>query len=105
MAIVKNEKKIPGDQTLGCLYNSGKVRKRREWRGFKDTMYDFGQWLATWKIMMGVSMGRGFLKGLFRYRWMVNFLAVPHMIDKCTIGQRDETLRITHIGMVDDTFV
>ena len=99
METVKNEKILPGDQKLGVLYNAGKVRKRREWRGFKDTMYDFGQWLATWKIMMGVSMGRGFLKGLFRYRWMVNFLAVPHMIDKFTIGQRDEILRITHIGM------
>ena len=57
MEKVINDKKIPGDQLLGCLYNTGKVRKRREWRGFKDTMYDFGQWLATWKIMMGVSMG------------------------------------------------
>ncbi len=99
MEKVVNEKKIPGEQRLGVLYNTGKVRKRREWRGFKDTMYDFGQWLGTWKIMMGVSMGKGFLKGLFRYRWMVNFLAVPHMIDKFTIGQRDEILRITHIGM------
>ncbi|MBR2258642.1 MAG: 2-hydroxyacyl-CoA dehydratase [Blautia sp.] len=99
MEVIKNSKKKPGDQNLGVLYNDGKVRKRREWRGFKDTMYDFGKWLQLWGIMIDVSLSRGFLKGLFRYRWMINYLAVPHMIDKFTIGQRDETLRITHISI------
>ena len=116
MSVVINEKKIPGDVTHGVLYGkrkndppdpdpvlaekrAGRVRRRREWRGFKDTMYDFYRWLCIWKIMISVSMGRGFLRGLFRYRWMVNYLAVPHMLDKFTIGQRDEILRITHTGM------
>lgn len=99
METIKNDKIRPGDKELGILYNSGKVRKRREWRGFKDTMYDFGQWLWLWGVMISVSLGKGFIKGLFRYRWMVNYLAVPHMMDKFTIGQRDETLRITHISM------
>ena len=99
MDVMKNEKIRKGDASLGVLYDSGKVRRRREWRGFKDTLYDFGQWLKLWGIMINVSFGRGFFKGLFRYRWMVNYLAVPHMIDKFTIGQRDEALRITHTAI------
>lgn len=99
MDVMKNEKIRKGDASLGVLYDSGKVRRRREWRGFKDTLYDFGQWLKLWGIMINVSLGRGFFKGLFRYRWMVNYLAVPHMIDKFTIGQRDEALRITHTAI------
>ena len=93
METIKNDKIRPGDKELGILYNSGKVRKRREWRGFKDTMYDFGQWLWLWGVMISVSLGKGFIKGLFRYRWMVNYLAVPHMMDKFTIGQREEMLK------------
>lgn len=96
---IKKEKKRAGEQTLGGIYDSGKVRKRREWRGFKDTMYDFGRWLYLWGIMIDTSLGKGFVKGLFRYRWMVNYLAVPHMMDKFTIGLRDEQLRITHTAM------
>lgn len=99
METLKNPKQRAGEQTLGGLYNSGKVRKRREWRGFKDTMYDFGMWLKTWGFLMTVSMGKGFVKGIFRYRWLSNYLAVPHMIDKYTIGQREETLRITHTAI------
>ena len=99
MKTIKNKKKRKGDQRLGILYNSGKVRRRREWRGCKDTMYDFGRWLHVWKLMAGVSLSKGFVKGLLRYRWMVNYLAVPHMIDKFTIGQRDETLRITRTAI------
>ncbi|HCQ73855.1 MAG TPA: 2-hydroxyacyl-CoA dehydratase, partial [Clostridiales bacterium] len=30
---------------------------------------------------------------------MANYLAVPHAIDKFTMGMRDETLRITHTAM------
>lgn len=99
MEALKNTRKKAGQKTLGSTYGTGKVRKRREWRGFRDTMYDFGRWLRIWGLMMKVSMGKGFFKGMFRYRWMVNYLAVPHMIDKFTAGQRDETLRITRTAI------
>lgn len=99
MEKMKNPNKRPGDQNLGVLYNTGKVRRRREWRGFKDTMYDFFRWLRTWGLLLNVSLGKGFFKGLFRYRWMINYLAVPHMIDKFTIGQRGITLKITHTAI------
>ena len=32
--------KMAGSERLGDLYTKGRVRKRTEWRGFKDTMYD-----------------------------------------------------------------
>lgn len=99
MEVIKNPKKRKGDQKLGVLYNNGKVRRRREWRGVADTAYDFYRWLGLWGLMAKTSMGKGFLKGLFRYRWMANYLAVPHMIDKYTIGMRGESLRITRIAM------
>ena len=28
------------------------VLKHREWRGVKDTMYDYYRWLVTWKDMI-----------------------------------------------------
>ena len=96
---VINPNKRPGDSQLGVLYNDGKVRRRREWRGFKDTFYDYGRWLYLWGIMGAAMVSPGFIKGLFRYRWMSNYLAVPHMLDKFTIGMRDEPLRITHTAM------
>ncbi|MCI7369237.1 MAG: 2-hydroxyacyl-CoA dehydratase family protein [Firmicutes bacterium] len=97
--IVYNTKKKKGDKQYGVLFNNGKVRKRREWRGIKDTLYDFSRWLYLWSIMIGVTLSRGGMKGMIRYRWMANYLAVPHAIDKFTIGMRDETLRITHTAM------
>ena len=39
------------------------------------------------------------IKAMFRYRWMANYLAVPYMMDKFTLGLRDEPLRITHEAM------
>ena len=29
-----------GAEALGRFFTDGKVRSRREWRGFKDTFYD-----------------------------------------------------------------
>ena len=99
MAVIVNPKEKKGDRQYGVLFNDGKVRARREWRGVKDTLYDYGRWLKLWGIMADVTMSRGALQGMFRYRWMANYLAVPHMLDKFTMGMRDEQLRITHTAM------
>ena len=100
MATVFNKKERKGDQQLGVLYSDKlRVRKRREWRGLKDTMYDYSRWLYLWSVMVNVSLSRGFVKGLFRYRWVSNYLFLPQMLDKFTIGMRDEPLRITHTAM------
>ena len=42
-----------GKDRLGDLYTNGKVRKRREWRGFADTMYDYWRWLHIMGILAG----------------------------------------------------
>ena len=34
-----------GKDRLGDFYTDGLVRKRREWRGLKDTLYDYSRWL------------------------------------------------------------
>ena len=43
---ITNPKKRKGEQTLGQLYPTNgktKVFKRREWRGVKDTLYDYSR--------------------------------------------------------------
>ena len=32
------------------------LRKTREWRGVRDTLYDFRWWLTTWKDMIAFVM-------------------------------------------------
>ena len=88
--------KAVGSEKLGSLYSGGKVRKRREWRGFKDTFYDYWRWLKIMAMLGGFLMHPHNLKGFFRYRWMLNYLAVPMMIDKHTVGLRGNHLRIAH---------
>ena len=45
MAIVVNDRERIGEEKLGVLFDGGKVRRRREWRGLRDTLYDYGRWL------------------------------------------------------------
>ena len=95
-----------GKDRLGDFYKAGsKVRKRREWRGVKDTLYDYSRWL---KIMMTlgkfVAKPRN-VKAMLRYRWMANYLAVPMMVDRHTQGLRGEYLRMCHVEqdlIIDD---
>ncbi|HEY8349870.1 MAG TPA: 2-hydroxyacyl-CoA dehydratase family protein [Clostridia bacterium] len=83
-----------GSEKLGNLYSGGKVRKRREWRGLKDTLYDYWRWLKIMGMLAGFMMKPANLKGFLRYRWMLNYLAVPQMIDRHTAGLRGTHLRI-----------
>lgn len=84
---------------LGHLFNGKMAMKRREWRGFKDTAYDFGYWLLTWAQLsaMVMKMPIRFTKALFRYRWLASYLSTPAFIDRHTLGQRGTQLRITHM--------
>lgn len=85
-----------GSEKLGNLYSGGPVRRRREWRGLKDTIYDYKRWLANlWVLVKFLVVPRN-LKGFFRYRWMLNYLGVPMMVDRHTAGLRGEHLRICH---------
>lgn len=83
-----------GSVPLGSFYNGGKVRSRREWRGVKDTMYDYSRWLKIMGMLTKFLANPTNIKGFFRYRWMSNYLAVPMMIDRHTVGLRNEQLRV-----------
>ena len=85
-----------GKDKLGSFYTNGRVRKRREWRGLKDTLYDYFRWLKIMGILMKFIIKPRNIKAFFRYRWMANFLAVPMMIDRHTQGLRGTYLRIAH---------
>lgn len=85
-----------GSENLGKIYSTGKVRKRREWRGVRDTLYDYIRWLyVLWQLIKFMTKPNN-VKGFFRYRWMVNYLAVPMMLDRITEGFRGPQLRIAH---------
>lgn len=88
-----------GSEQLGSFYVGKKTRKRREWRGFKDTWYDYVEWLKTWKMLISFSMKPNNIKGFFRYRWMSNYLAVPDFFDRHTEGMRGTQLRLAHTGL------
>lgn len=88
-----------GGKNLGGLYGGKKARKRREWRGLKDTWYAYTQWLKIWKVLIKFVAKPRNIKGFFRYRWMLNFLAVPDFFDRHTEGMRDVQLRMAHTGL------
>ena len=37
-------------QPLGEFYKGGRTRTKREWRGLKDTWYDYTRWLYLWEL-------------------------------------------------------
>ena len=56
---------------LGLLHEDKTgLLKHREWRGFKDTMYDYYRWFITWKAMIVMVMKApvSTIKGLRNYR-------------------------------------
>ena len=74
------------------------IEKHREWRGLKDTWYDYTQWIKLLGIVMNfvaVSPAR-ITRGLLEYRWMGNFLAAFNMRDRCVEGLRGPALRVAH---------
>ncbi len=85
-----------GSEPLGKFYTTGKVRNRREWRGVKDTLYDYSRWLHIMGILAGFIIKPRNIRAFFRYRWMGNYLAAPMMVDRHTQGLRGEHLRIAH---------
>lgn len=88
-----------GSEPLGNFYVGKRAKKRREWRGIKDTWYDYCQWLRIWKTLIVFMAKPNNLRGFFRYRWMVNYLAVPDFFDRHTEGMRGTQLRLAHTGL------
>ena len=44
-----------GSEKLGLFYTGRKAKKRREWRGVRDTFYDYLQWLRIWGVLIGFA--------------------------------------------------
>ena len=46
-----------GSEPLGkVLYSGRRPRRRREWRGFKDTWYDYTRWLYYLSVLARFMM-------------------------------------------------
>lgn len=91
-----NEKTKKG---LGNLYKANsRAMVKREWKGFKDTFYDFFRWLKCYGFMLIKLGGHPILliKAMLRYRWMISYLTAANMIDRHTIGLRGKELRYVH---------
>lgn len=84
---------------LGNLYRSdSRAMTHREWKGFKDTLYDFGRWLKCYGFIGWTLGGHPILlvRSMLRYRWMLSYLTAANMIDRHTIGLRGKELRYVH---------
>ncbi len=77
------------------------VAKYREWRGVKDTLYDYSQWLNNLIAMGGMvaSAPVNIMKGFWEYRWMGSYLGTFMFIDRLFEGYRGTELRIAHMNM------
>lgn len=84
---------------LGQFYDANhRAFRAREWRGFRDTFYDFFRWLYLYGFM-AVKLGCHpilMVKAMLRYRWMVSYLTAAHMVDRHTMGLRGKELRYAH---------
>ncbi len=92
-----------GEKRLGRLYQSGKIAfTRREWKGVEGTARDFAGWLKTWGVMMGMVMKDplSIAEGLFEYRWLSSYLALPAFADRNNLG-----LRGPHVTIANELFL
>ncbi len=88
------------DRGLGKLYEGeSALLRHREWRGIKDTLYDYYRWLINWKdmILMVLKAPRSTLIGIWKYRWMSSYLSAPAFVDRHLMGMRGPQLRIGHL--------
>ena len=82
-------------------YDKTGVAKWREWRGVKDTFYDYTQWLYNLysMVLMVGSAPVACLKGFWEYRWMGSYLGTFMFIDRLFEGFRGYELRTAHMNM------
>lgn len=84
---------------LGRFYDADhRAFKYREWRGVKDTFYDYARWMKLYGFM-AAELGPyapQMVRAMLRYRWMVPYLTAANMMDRHTIGQRGKDLRYSH---------
>ena len=95
---------LNGEKHLGKLYRKGAMATvRREWRGVKDTAYDFYEWLHMWGMLMW-TFSKDMVPALnatFHYRWMISYMCCVGFMDKNTLGQRGSALKMSHLMIYD----
>ena len=93
-----------GEKHLGRLYRKGAMATvRREWRGLKDTAYDYKEWLRMWGMLLGTFFFF-FIPALnttFWYRWMISYMCCVGFMDKNTMGLRGSNLQMSHLMIYD----
>ena len=90
------DKKIKGEQNR--FIEGTNIEKHREWRGLKDTWYDYTQWIKLLVIVMkfvAISPFR-IARGVLEYRWMGSYLAAFNMRDRCMEGLRGPALQVAN---------
>ena len=82
-------------------YDKTGVAKWREWRGVKDTLYDYTAWIKNiiCMVQMVAMAPLPILKGFWEYRWMGSYLGTFMFIDRLFEGYRGPELRIAHMNM------
>lgn len=100
----KIDRIVNGEKSLGRLYRKGAMATvRREWRGIKDTAYDFYEWARTWGMLL-MTFSKDLIpavNSLFWYRWMVSYFCCHSFMDKNTMGMRGSNLRMSHLLIFD----
>ena len=90
---------LNGERHLGRLYRDGAMcTVRREWRGIKDTAYDFYEWARMWGMLLG-TFSKDLIPAvnmMFHYRWMVSYFCCHSFMDKNILGLRGSNLRMSH---------
>ena len=77
------------------------LARHREWRGLKDTWYDYTEWVKILGIM-GAFVAKApmrIMRGMLEYRWFGSYLAAINMTDKCVEGLRGPALRAARIHL------
>ena len=71
------------------------IYRFREWRGIKDSAYDYAMWCKLWYKLIKWAMGHPVqnVKAILRYRWMFHYLTVPSFFDRCCEGFKGAALR------------
>ncbi len=98
----KVDRIINGEKRLGRRYRAGDMAPvRREWRGIKDTAYDFFAWGRMWGMLLG-TFSKDLIPAVntaLLYRWMVSYFSCHGFLDKITTGMRGSNLRMSHLAM------
>jgi len=107
MAMSPEEKKdllLNGEKHLGRLYRKGAMATvRREWRGIKDTAYDFYGWAHMWGLLLS-TFSKDLIPALnttLWYRWMISYVCCINFLDKNIMGLRGSNLRMSHTLLYD----